>query len=177
VVRCTGFQGTTPLLEFLHKGAHISNITGEKISESQVVAAVRGCIERMHVHLEYFTVAPTWGEPPRYQLLMEERDEVSAAVGEKLVSAVDERLQKINCEYREKRESGRLAEMEWVRLPAGTWAKFARRRQSTIGGSVEQYKHPCLVPTMDFCDQFLRDYGDAPLTAPAAEFATASALE
>jgi hypothetical protein len=39
VVRCTGFHGATPLLEFLHKGAHISSITGEKISESQVVQA------------------------------------------------------------------------------------------------------------------------------------------
>ena len=37
VVRCTGFHQATPRLEFLNKGSQISNITGEKISESQVV--------------------------------------------------------------------------------------------------------------------------------------------
>ena len=29
VVRCVGFQGQAPLLEFLHKGAHCTNIAGE----------------------------------------------------------------------------------------------------------------------------------------------------
>ena len=63
VVRCTGFLHTTPLLEFLHKGAHISNLTGEKVSESQVVQAVRNGLERMRLQLRHFTVCPMWDEP------------------------------------------------------------------------------------------------------------------
>ena len=40
LVRCVGFHGQAPLIEFLNKGAHFSSLTGEKLSEFQVVAAV-----------------------------------------------------------------------------------------------------------------------------------------
>ena len=39
LVRCVGFHGKAPLVEFLNKGAHFSSLTGEKLSEYQVVAA------------------------------------------------------------------------------------------------------------------------------------------
>jgi len=150
VVRCVGFYQSTPMLEFLHKGAHISNLTGEKISESQVVSAVRSCMERMQVQLQHFTVSPAWGDPPWYQLLAEERDLESSDIGTGLAKQVDDQLQKLNCEYQDKRASGRLAAMKWVPLSAGTWKEFSRRSQSKLGGSFEQYKHPCLVPDMEF---------------------------
>jgi hypothetical protein len=158
VVRCTGFHGTTPLLEFLHKGAHISNITGEKISESQVVAAVSGCLEQMQIELRHFTVAPVWSEPPYYQLLAEERDFSAPDVIEQFVARVDARLQEINCEYRDKRQTGRLARMTFLSLPDGAWRQFTRQRQQSLGGSLEQYKHPCLVPDLKFGEQFLRQF-------------------
>ncbi len=46
LVRCVGFEGGAPLLEFLNKGAHFSSLTGEKLSEYQVVAAV-GAAQRV----------------------------------------------------------------------------------------------------------------------------------
>jgi hypothetical protein len=155
VVRCTGFLHTTPLLEFLHKGAHISNLTGEKVSESQVVAAVRNGLDRMHLHLQQFTVCPIWDEPPRYQLLGEERDIHSAVLGQSLADQTDRNLQALNCEYHEKRTTGRLQSLRWCPLPAGTWQRFAEHRLRTLGGSFEQYKHPCLVPDLDFCSKLL----------------------
>ena len=66
VVRCQGFQGTTPRLEFLHKGASISNVTGEKLTESRVVFAVKqwrsppGNGTRL-----LYRLSPVWGDPPR----------------------------------------------------------------------------------------------------------------
>jgi hypothetical protein len=159
VVRCVGFHGTTPLLEFLHKGAHISNITGEKVSESQVVAAVCRSAERLKLNLDYFTVAPAWGEPPGYQLMVEEAALHSGASGDGLAKSVDGRLCHLNREYREKRTSGRLAPLKWVGLPAGTWQRYIRQRQSRLGGSIEQYKHPCLIPDLAFSENFLRQFG------------------
>lgn len=156
VVRCNGFYQTTPLLEFLHKGAHISNVTGEKISESQVVAAVRNCVEEMPVDLKHFTVAPVWGEVPQYQLFVEGRDFPSSEFAERFVRRVDSILQNLNCEYREKRQTGRLADMAAVTLPDGTWTAFTRQRQKRLGGSLEQYKHPCLVPDLEFANELLQ---------------------
>ena len=137
VVRCTGFVGTTPLLEFLHKGAHIASLTGEKITESQVVRAVRtGC------QVCTFTVAPEWGEPPGYVLLAEPPAEPS-------VETIDRELRRLNEEYDEKRASGRLRPLTFRMLPPGTFAHFARGRQSAEGGSAEQYKHPFLMPRLE----------------------------
>ena len=150
VVRCTGFHGTTPMLEFLHKGAHISNITGEKVSESQVADAVKATIAGNSMRMRYFTIAPVWGEPPNYQLFVEAEDVSNERDRSKLAHEVDGRLQSLNCEYREKRETGRLAKLACVPLKSGTWDKFVKGRLNRLGGSVEQYKHPCLVPDLGF---------------------------
>lgn len=168
VVRCTGFEGTTPLLRFLHKGAHIANITGEKLSESQIVDSVRSSADRLSLALHQFTAMPVWGEPPWYQLAVEQGDLPSPESGLRLAEHVDERLQEVNCEYREKRLSGRLAALRCLPLPPGTWEEFARQRQQQTGGSVEQYKHPCLIPDLETSSAFLRDYApDTGLTGQA----------
>ena len=160
VVRCTGFVGTTPLLQFLHKGAHISNLTGEKISESQVVNAVQFALEKLGHRVSSFTLAPVWGEPPHYQLLIENQDLPINELTERLAALTDQELRGLNCEYDEKRETGRLGSIRIARLQAGTWKHFAVQRQSRFGGSVEQFKHPCLIPDMEvvassFGDRFI----------------------
>ena len=158
VVRCCGFQGTTPLLEFLHKGASISNVTGEKLTESQVVSAVRQATRNSAMELDYFTLSPIWGDPPRYRLHLEESSVPHPALLGRLAGSVDEHLKQLNCEYSDKRLSGRLAPLECLTLPHGTWQRFIRHRQSRPGGSAEQYKHPCLVPTLQFSESLCKDF-------------------
>lgn len=158
VVRCTGFTGTTPLLEFLNKGAHISSITGEKISESQVVTAVRQCTEKNRLDLGHFTVVPSWGEPPQYRFLVEGGSLPSPSAGRQLVEETDSSLRALNPEYADKRKTGRLGPMTLELLPDGTWDRFCRKRQSRLGGSVEQYKHPCLVPHLEFYADFMGEF-------------------
>ena len=162
VVRCTGFEGSTPLLEFLNKGSHISSVTGEKISESQVVGALKQATAELNLQLSYYTLTPVWGDPPGYRLLLEEGDLPARDVADRLCRAADARLQQINMEYGEKRNTGRLTPMAPVLLPPGSWTRFARTRQAKLGGSVEQYKHPCLAPDLKFCDSFLSSFAVSP---------------
>ncbi len=157
VVRCTGFFGTTPLLEFRHKGAHISSITGEKLAESQVVEAVNVAVRVCGVNLDLFTLTPQWGEPPGYTLFVlsesadGERDNSRLS---RFAAVVEEQLTCSNVEYREKRESGRLAPVRVQVLPLQHWDAFTKTRQSRSGGSLEQYKHPCLLPDPEFRNLF-----------------------
>lgn len=157
VVRCTGFVGTTPMLEFRHKGSYIASVTGEKVTEKQIVEAVRQALESNGVSsTSYFTAAPEWGDPPRYRFLFEESERDcfhQAAIGD-----IDAAIRHLNCEYDEKRGTGRLDPLEGLPLPEGTWAKFASSRQQGLGGSAEQYKHPCLLPTLDHLDRFKTDF-------------------
>ena len=161
VVRCTGHMGSTPLLEFLHKGAHIASVTGEKLAESQVVLAVRGGLNRMKLELQHFTLSPVWDDPPKYRLHFERGDVPIPELRIRLAANVDAALQELNVEYREKRQSGRLGSVECLAVPNGTWERYIRHRQSRFGASLEQYKHPCLVPQLTFSDTLLNDFAPA----------------
>lgn len=155
VVRCTGFYQSTPLIEFLHKGAHISNLTGEKITESQVVAASRDASAQTSVEPGQYSVIPQWGEPPCYQFLFEETAALPAESLTIFLEQFDRLLQESNCEYAEKRQSGRLAPPVPCPLAPGTWSRFTEERQQKPGGSMEQYKHPCLIPRIDYAHEII----------------------
>lgn len=159
VVRCTGFYGATPFLEFRHKGAHISSITGEKIAESQVVEAVRGTIDEMGIRLQQYTLTPHWGEPPGYTLFVCTTEDLSANLLNRLARTADCRLSEKNCEYKEKRDTDRLATIKVHVLPAESWQQFTDYRLNAAGGSPEQYKHPCLLPDPKFSGLFLNQSG------------------
>lgn len=158
VVRCTGHYGATPLLEFRHKGSHISSITGEKITESQVVESVNAATVETTLRPNLFTMTPVWGDPPGYVLYIS-MNQVEQSLGQefvmRLAQAGDRELKRRNVEYAEKRETGRLAPLRVELLPDAQWSQFARSRQSKAGGSLEQYKHPCLVPDPQFQRVFL----------------------
>jgi hypothetical protein len=169
VVRCVDFYGVTPVLEFRHKGAHISSITGEKLAESQIVDAVRATSMATGLHPEIYTLTPHWGDPPGYTLFIgipsedDRRQAHTETAGqcsyERFATMVDSELQIRNIEYREKRESGRLQPIQVVGLPGHAWKTYTSQRQLRTGGSAEQYKHPCLVPDPQFEKTFLKACG------------------
>jgi hypothetical protein len=143
VVRCTGRHHATPLLGFLNKGSGISNITGEKLTEHQVVAAMSAALAASGRTLSAFSLAPLWNnQQPYYGLLIESTD--GDAQG--LAATLDQELQRANCEYATKRQTDRLGPVRIRPLPVGTWNAWRESRLAKTGGSMEQYKHPCLLP-------------------------------
>lgn len=172
VVECVRFEGMTPVLRFMHKGSYISNITGEKLSESQVVEAVGATLDVFEHRVEFFSVAPVWGQPPGYRLLLEDWELPASDRLAEFEVALDTRLMDLNCEYREKRETGRLLPLQVQALKNGSWEKFARERQSRVGGSVEQYKHPCLLANLELsasvCSRFSINVTDEDGITPAS---------
>lgn len=163
LVRCVGFHGKAPLIEFLNKGAHFSSMTGEKLSEFQVVAAVGEAQRRLGLHLRSFLLLPAWGEPPSYQLLVEESDLPDAAAGERLAEEVEAELARRNVEYDNKRATLRLGPVRTRRIAAGSWSDFQKRRLARSGGTVEQYKQPHLMPDLTALESFqLTDLAEEP---------------
>lgn len=148
VVRCVGYQGQAPLLEFLNKGKHFSSITGEKLSEHQVVAAVQQSFADLNLPSATFTLAPAMDERPYYELLLEPGPHMGREL--ELANALQQRLTEQNWEYGEKCGSGRILPARVREIPAGTWTAF-RRQRSAARGNFEEFKHPCLVSDFDFC--------------------------
>jgi hypothetical protein len=151
LVRVTGFHNRTPLVEFLSKGAHFANLTGEKLSEYHVNHALAEVLTELGRTLSTFSLAPCWDdEQPYYSLFVERADLQDRGQGVRLVELLDRRLQKLNVEYAAKRESLRLGPVRLALLPAGAWQEWDRRRLARTGGTLEQYKHPCLIADPKF---------------------------
>jgi GH3 auxin-responsive promoter len=154
LVRCVGYLGRAPLIEFLNKGAHYSSLTGEKLSEHQVIAAVEAAQRAIGVHLRSYLLAPSWDDPPYYSLLIEEGDLASPGITEWLAGAVEKELRCQNVEYVSKRDTLRLGPVRILRIAEGSWSEFQKRRLVRSGGTVEQYKQPHLVPDLDLISSF-----------------------
>ena len=152
VVRCVGFEGQAPMLEFCGRGAHASSITGEKLTESQVIEAVAPVFESIGSPLEPFTLAPVMNRRLGYVLLVEPLARPTDV--QMLASAVDRELSRLNIEYLDKRTSGRLDPVTVQEIPHGTRA-IVREERLRSGGSQEEYKHPCLVSDLSFVRRVL----------------------
>ncbi len=153
LVRVTGFQGRTPLVEFLGKGHRFANLTGEKLSEYHVTKAMDAVARRVPQPVTAYSVAPVWDDRlPYYALFLEEPDATDESRLKHFLAEFDAQLGIENVEYAAKRESGRLGAVRAAIIPAGAWAKWDRDRLAQTGGSPEQYKHPCLIGDLKFRD-------------------------
>lgn len=157
VVRCTGFHEKTPLLEFLNKGSYFANLTGEKISEYQITGAMAAILKDLDVALNVYSVAPVWHDEQPYYGLFVESSELSIDLANRIAHLLEGNLRKANIEYDSKRESARLGPIRAFLLPPGTWQKWDRERLKKTGGTLEQYKHPCLINDLQFKSQVLPD--------------------
>jgi hypothetical protein len=154
LIRCVGFHGKAPVIEFLNKGAHISSVTGEKLSEYQAVAAVAEAQRRLGLRLQSFLLLPTWGDLPYYSLLVEETDLREAGKADLLGAEVEAALRRLNVEYENKRSTQRLGPIRVRSIVVGSWSDFQRRRLARSGGTVEQYKQPHLMPDLEAIETF-----------------------
>jgi hypothetical protein len=151
LVRVTGFYNGTPLVEFLSKGSHFANITGEKLSEYHVARAMQDSLAQLDLSLTAYSVAPCWDdEMPYYGMFVERGDFPDLEAGSCLADVLDRQLGELNIEYAGKRASRRLGAVRLEVLPTGTWQRWDKDRLAKSGGTAEQYKHPCLIPDPQF---------------------------
>lgn len=150
VVRVHGSLHRTPLLEFLYRGGGVSSVAGEKLTENQVVAAVRATCERHDVPPPDFVLAPCWGEPPFYRMSSPE------PVSDTLLDALDAALRTQNDEYDSRRKSGRLERLQHRLVSADALAAMDRRLLAARGSTAEQYKRTYLFSQVGADDAALR---------------------
>ncbi len=152
IVEVVGFRQATPEIVFLHKAGNVLSLTGEKVTEDQVVLAMRE-VERDFREVKGFTVTLELMNPPRYVLAVELAVDCAAsaaapsAVGrwQQILKAFERHLRRLNPEYAEKRASGRLASPRLLILASGTY--LAHRAACAAAGRPDgQIKPPHLLP-------------------------------
>lgn len=118
LVRVMGFLYETPLLKFLQKGKGVTNITGEKLYEAQILAAVSAAMAHIG-RAARFVMMLADEEERRYRLYVEAEPGAKPEAA-RLGEAVDAKLRELNVEYMAKRESERLGPPRAVWLAAET---------------------------------------------------------
>jgi hypothetical protein len=141
-IRVTARFGHSPVFEFLSRGLHTANITGEKISEHQVVEAMRRACAQAGAGLLRFVLQGRFADTPYYELRMEKPDGLDLPA---LADRMDLALCEVNCEYQSKRKSARLGKIQPVTLIDGAMEQAERENIARHNGRSEQYKHQYLL--------------------------------
>lgn len=127
IVAVRGFLGTTPLIDFIQKGKGVTNITGEKIYEQQVLAAVASAEQQTELKLVFFQCLASV-KAGGYQLFAEFCQSPGQPDLSAFAAAFEQALQQQNIEYRSKRLSQRLVPVQVHALAPGALELFKRRR-------------------------------------------------
>jgi len=134
--------GDSPVFCFLSRGTHTANMTGEKITEHQVVEAMHRVGRKFAAGIERFVLQGCFADTPYYELRVDAADVADA---DAVAAALDAELAALNIEYQSKRSSGRLGRIQGVLLPAGTLQRAEIDHIRRRGGRAEQYKHKYLL--------------------------------
>lgn len=145
IVKVVGFHKKAPVIEFLHKGEHITSITGEKLTEWQVVNAVRRASHKAGIFVDSFTAVAN-ARAARYDFLVEFHDIPKNA--KILMKLVDEELMNLNIEYKSKRKSGRLKAPVMRVIRSGSY--HALHKLKSANGHDAQVKIPALTDDVKF---------------------------
>jgi hypothetical protein len=142
LVEVTGYFRRTPLLRFVQKGRGVTNLTGEKLYEAQVIQAVQDAAGGYGVTPRFFLLVAD-EDTLGYRLYIEPHD-AALADAHAFAAEVDRRLSALNMEYASKRASGRLAPpaLAWLRPGAADVWKAACVRAGQREG---QYKPAALL--------------------------------
>jgi hypothetical protein len=155
IVEVDGFFNKIPLLKFIQKGKGVTNITGEKLYESQVLSAVDQVETTTRLNSTFFMMVAD-EEQSQYKLYyepFEEKLSLSLQLKEDLSQKLDIILREINIEYDVKRSSDRLKDIEIVLLSPGTYEEY--KRHSILKGQREgQFKIVALQYKKDLSFEF-----------------------
>ncbi|MBI5758303.1 MAG: GH3 auxin-responsive promoter family protein [Planctomycetales bacterium] len=156
LVRCRGFVGEAPVLEFLQKVDRCGDLEGEKVTEHQFVQAVGDAAGALGIRLGYVTAIP-WRpgrEPPCYAVIIEHSDIADETLARRFLDALDRGLMETNFLYRARRREGVLGPPRLVRIPQGAWGDFVQAEVDRRGTGDVQYKHPGLVQDASWLQRF-----------------------
>ncbi len=144
IVEVNGFCNNTPVITFIQKGKGVTNITGEKLYEEQLLMAVKEASQLTGAQVKFFMALASVSKST-YELYTEFIDDsVHADRASEFVEVVDQLLSQMNVEYKSKRNSLRLKPMEMVMLDKDSFESFKRFRIKQ-GIREAQIKSVCLT--------------------------------
>jgi GH3 auxin-responsive promoter len=154
IVEVTGFYEKTPLIRFVQKGKGVVSFTGEKLYESQVLAAVEHAFAPMLGGYEFIAaIGEMCGAKPRYVFLIEFDQPVQDPEAKAMLESLEGALRSRNMEYASKRDSLRLDSPVLRIIKSGEFDRY-RKRAVEKGKSDGQFKILRLTTDASFAKEF-----------------------
>lgn len=161
LVQVDGFFNATPLLSFIQKGKGVTNLTGEKLYETQVIHAVKDICAKLGLISSFYILAAD-EKNMCYQLYIEATalEPVNRTI---FSNALDEKLNTLNIEYKAKRESSRLAPLNTIWLKPGVADAYKiscmnlGQREGQFKPAVLQYLKNLNFPLADYAIESTND--------------------
>ena len=156
IVRCRGFAGQAPKLEFVQKSDRVGDLEGEKLTEHQIIEGAHKAAAKLDINLGLFTGIPQRleNQKPRYDFLVCEADFVDAEQARRFLRQLDQELAALNFLWRARRKEGVIAAPRLCLLRAGAWEEFIQTEATRRGTGDYQYKHPGLVKDSKWANHF-----------------------
>jgi hypothetical protein len=156
IVEVAGRYGRTPLIRFIQKGKGVVSFTGEKLYETQVIAAVDHALAALRGRYHFIAAVAELvdGTTPRLVLLTEFDDPISDQDGSALVDRVDAALGEQNDEYQTKRKSLRYGAPVIRVVRSGEYDRYRRRMVQTGQRADGQFKILRLTSDTSFAAEF-----------------------
>ncbi len=156
IVRCRGFMGEAPLLEFLQKGDRCGDLEGEKVTEHQFLEAASDAAQKLGIRLGNVTAVPTrpGRELPCYVIVVEHGNMPGIDTAHHFLEETDRRLRASNFLYSARRREKVLGPLRLWRIANGAWAQFIQAEVERRGTGEAHYKHPALVQDAKWLEQF-----------------------
>ncbi len=130
IIEVTGAYNNTPTIQFVQKGKGVTNITGEKLYESQLIQAMDKIKQENGFEASFFVML---ANPDNLQYTLYIEHEPVEAL------AIEEHLLQLNIEYESKRQSGRLKPLSIQFLKDGTSEAY-KKHCITNGQREGQFK-------------------------------------
>jgi hypothetical protein len=156
IVEVAGRYRQTPLIRFIQKGKGVVSFTGEKLYETQVIAAVDHALAALRGSYHFIAAVAELvdGTTPRLVLLTEFDDPISDQDGSALVGRVDAALGDQNDEYQTKRKSLRYGAPIIRVVRSGEYDRYRRRMVQTGQRADGQFKILRLTSDTSFAAEF-----------------------
>jgi hypothetical protein len=163
IVEVTGRYQQTPLIRFIQKGKGVVSFTGEKLYETQVIAAVDQALVALRGRYHFIAAVAELvdGTTPRLVFLTEFDDQVSDHDGAVLVDRLDAAVGEQNSEYQTKRKSLRYGAPVIRVVRPGEFDRYRRRMVEGGHRADGQFKVLRLTSDTSFAAEFQaeRDLG------------------
>jgi len=141
IVRVEGFYNEAPVITFQRKGRGMTSLTGEKVSDTQVIEAMTSAAAEAGVELAHFRALADV-DAARYVFQVEPKGSLPESQARGLLESIEQKLTALNIEYASKRKSQRLEAPELHVMKAGWY----ERGKDSQGQRLFQSKTVVLQP-------------------------------